>query len=254
MFDTIAVIDHNSDRRNVFYDVLTELNYHVTTVPSSKELMDFLKRERPKCVILAAEQVETTAAILRRLRTLDKAIKVVVLASPEQLSSSEGSLTTDARVLVLNEQTDRLALIRSILSFLKMREVERVEPQTTQQGDILIIEDDPRATDLLKGYLERRGYQVTTVANGEEALVQMRVKQPRIAILDILLPGMDGLLTLRRLKAISPSVCIIVTSGLEDPRLMEEAKTLGAAAYLVKPFDLAKLEATILTSTIQLKE
>lgn len=249
MFETIAVIDHNSERRNIFYDVLTELNYRVTTLPSVQELQELLKRDRPKCIILATEQ-STPSTVVRQLRTLDTTIKVVVLTPSQDAISKEEALANDPRVLLIDADTERLRLIRSILGFLKTREVERVEPATAQ-GDILLVEDDARATELLTGYLERRGYKVTSAPNGEAALVQVRIKPPKVIILDMLLPGMDGLLTLKRLKAIHPSVPIIVSSGLEDLQLIDETKAAGASAYLVKPFDLAKLEAAILTSTLQ---
>lgn len=248
MFETIAVIDPNSDRRNIFYEVLTELNYKVTTLPSAKELQDLLKRDRPKCIILAVEQ-PPPSQLVRELRMLDKAIKLVVLMPAGAALGKEG-LANDPRVLILEADTDRLRLIRSILGFLKTREVERVEPATAQ-GEVLLIEDDVRATELLTGYLERRGYKVTSAPNGEAALVQVRIKAPKVIILDMLLPGMDGLLTLKRLKAIHPAVPIIVCSGLEDLQVIEEAKAAGASTYLVKPFDLARLEAAILTSTLQ---
>ena len=257
MFDTIAVIDNNSERRSILYEVLTELNYQVTTLPSTKEFYELLKRDRPKCVIVAAEQPDILTGLLRKLRSLDKVIKIVLLSPSEQTTAIADGIANDPRVLVIDARTDRLGLLRSILGFLKTREVERLEPPSTSTPGavVLIVEDDPHSTELLSGYLQRRGYQVVAATTGEEALVHMRVKHPKVVILDILLPGMDGLLVLKRLKALDPSITVIVSSGLDDTKLIDEAKASGAAAYLVKPFDLAKLEATILTSTLQqLKE
>ncbi|MBI2495546.1 MAG: response regulator [Candidatus Omnitrophica bacterium] len=253
MFEAIAVSDHDTERRKLFYEVLTELNYRVTTLPSRKELMELLTRERPQCVILAVDQSDRSVAdVLRPLRELDKTLKIVVLAPPELASPPEPVLANDPRVSILSEGLNRLSLIRSILTFFKTRYVEQaIEKAASLEGVILNIEDDPRVAQLLKAYLERRGYHVTNVANGEAAVLRMQVDRPKVVILDILLPGMDGLLTLRRLKGIDPSVPIIVSSGLEDTDLMQEAKAAGAAAYLVKPFDLAKLETVILTAALQ---
>jgi DNA-binding response OmpR family regulator len=134
---------------------------------------------------------------------------------------------------------------------LKEREVERIDTVTGAfRGHVLVIEDETRIAQMLTEYLQRRGYHVTTINNGEEALLQLQLVKPRIVILDILLPGMDGLLTLQQIKARAPGVSVIVSSGFEDPELMQQAKALGACAYLVKPFSLAKLEAAMVASTL----
>lgn len=251
MFELITVVDKDLDRRNTFYEVLTELNYRVTTLPSPKELVELLKRERPHCVILATDGfTDSLVSTLYELRQVDKQFKLIALISPQLLEGDIGrALTAYSRVTLLNAELDRPSLLRGILSVLKEREVERVVEPALFQGTILLVEDEPAIAKLLMLHLEARGYKVTGVQNGEEAILQMRVGRPKVVILDLFLPGMDGLLTLQRLKAIDPSATIIVASGLQDEKLTRQALALGAAAYLVKPFDLAKLEATILTNT-----
>jgi len=253
MFEAIAIVDNNLERRNSLYQVLSELNYQVTTMPSTIELIDFLNQERPPCVIVACDQSgdsTATTVTLHNLRELDKSLKIVALLPPNQIERLGPAMAADPRLTVLNAELDQMALIRSILSILKEREVERVDGQVGLQGNVLVIEDEPRIAQLFSEYLKRRGYKVSAVKNGEEALLQMQLQHPKIVILDILLPGMDGLLTLQRLKAMDPSVAVIVASGFEDMGLINQAAALGAVAYLIKPFNLAKLEAAILTSTL----
>lgn len=250
MFETIVVMDHDLQRRQFLYQILTDVNYRVITVPSPHELVDCLKRERPHCVLMASGEAADAAAILRSLREVDQQLKVVLLAPTAQVEALEETHRSDARLTILHAAMDRRGLIRSLLGVLKAREVERVEEATTFRGHVLVIEDEPRMAQLLTDYLQRRGYQVTAVTNGEEALLQLQLAKPKIVILDILLPGMDGLLTLQQIKTRAPSVSVIVSSGFEDPDLVKQAERLGACAYLVKPFNLAKLEAAILTSTL----
>ena len=253
MFETILVSDQNTERRNLLYHVLSDLNYRVTTVPSHKELTGVLNRERPRCVILATdEEDDSMTAAVHALRGLDKTLKVIALAPSSQTSSLSQAFFADPRILVLSGRTDHVQLIREILGFLKVPEVQQIDGQTSFHGTILVIEDEPNVAQLLTGYLERRGYHMTIVSNGEDALLQMRLKHPEVVILDILLPGMDGLLTLQQLKTANPSVTIIVTSGLDTPRVRQEALALGASTYFVKPVDFAKLEAAILTRLLQL--
>lgn len=249
MFETILVSDHDLERRAFLYETLMQLNYRVTTVPSPEQLMEVLTQERPQAIILGTEPAGgALVRFLRALRDVDRMVRVVVLVSPTPLDGRDQAVDVDPRLTLLTMPMDRSTLLRSILSVLKVPEVERVNPQAAVPDTILLIEDEPRVAGLVSEYLHRRGYRVMSVANGEEAIQQMRVIHPRIVILDLLLPGMDGLLTLQHLKAIDPSVTVIIMSGFEDPTLMRQANALGSSAYLVKPLDLAKLEATLLSA------
>lgn len=251
MFDTVVVMDHDLTRRQFLYQILTQVNYQVTTVPSAQELIECLKRDRPHCVVLGGvPSAQASAMTLRHVRQVDQQLKIVVLIPADQVEALGALIRSDTRSTVLNADLDQRAIIRALLGVLKEREIERIDETTAFQGHILVIEDEPRIAQLLTDYLQRRGYKVTTITNGEEALLQLQLVKPKIVILDILLPGMDGLLTLQQIKAKDPSVSVIVSSGFEDPALMKQAESLGACAYLVKPFNLANLEAAILTSTL----
>ena len=285
MFDTVAISDHDLERRNLLYEALTELNYRVTTVPSHRELRKLLDRERPHYLILAAEPLDPTrdsalseveraepldwcsgpgpepsrraessasslVETIKELRAIDRSLRLIVLAPSKDLEHLTHAVVAEPGVSLLDAQVGRLELIRSILSILKARTVELVNRQPAFQEPILIVEDEPGVALLLTEYLQYRGYHTTSVKTGEEALTQMRVVRPKVVLLDLLLPGMDGLLTLQRLKAIDHSVIVIVATGVMDTELMHKVMQLGASAYFAKPFDLAKLEATILTSLL----
>jgi two-component system response regulator AtoC len=107
---------------------------------------------------------------------------------------------------------------------------------------VLVIDDDPGIREYLKALGERQGYQVSAAADGEEALASLSDSRPDIVTLDAVLPGMDGLETLRQLKKLIPDIPVIMLSGHGQARTIVEAMRLGASDFLRKPFEVEELE------------
>jgi two-component system KDP operon response regulator KdpE len=109
---------------------------------------------------------------------------------------------------------------------------------------ILVVDDEPQMLRLLETALAGRGYSVSTVDNGPTALKMVATSPPDIIILDLGLPGMDGLEVCRRIREWS-RVPILVLSAREGDRDKVEALDLGADDYLTKPFSMAELLARL---------
>jgi DNA-binding NtrC family response regulator len=191
--------------------------------------------------------------ILKEIREVDKNIKVVILISENLAEDVQRQLSIDARTVFLRKDIDKLQLIQSICSILKEQEIDKIEKDPSFKGSIMIIDDEEEANTLIRTYLERRGYNATSVFNGEESLLKIKMNKPQIVILDIRMRGMDGMLILKRIKEIDKSIVVIMTSGISDEAVIAEAMKMGAAGYLIKPFNLAKLEAAILANTLSRK-
>jgi two-component system response regulator AtoC len=107
---------------------------------------------------------------------------------------------------------------------------------------VLVIDDDPGVRDYMEALVSRQGYDVFAAADGEEALRMLDATQPDLITLDVVLPGMDGLETLERLKSRSPDVPVVMLSGHGQARNIVEAMRLGASDFLRKPFEVEELE------------
>jgi two-component system response regulator AtoC len=107
---------------------------------------------------------------------------------------------------------------------------------------VLVIDDDPGVRDYLEALVSRQGYDVSAAAGGEEALRLLDEVRPDLITLDVVLPGMDGLETLKQLKQRLPDVPVIMLSGHGQARTIVEAMKLGASDFLRKPFELEELE------------
>jgi two-component system response regulator AtoC len=112
----------------------------------------------------------------------------------------------------------------------------------TDRVRVLVIDDDPGVRDYLEALVSRQGYQVFAADGGEEALRGLDESRPDLITLDVVLPGIDGLETLRELKKRLPEVPVVMLSGHGQARTIVEAMRLGASDFLRKPFEVEELE------------
>ncbi|MFD9333038.1 response regulator transcription factor [Streptomyces sp. NPDC060028] len=111
---------------------------------------------------------------------------------------------------------------------------------TEPQPRVLVVEDDPTVAEVVSGYLARAGYAVEHAPDGPDALHRAAVRWPDLVLLDLMLPGMDGLEVCRRLRATAPVPVIMLTAlGDEDDRIA--GLELGADDYVTKPFSPREL-------------
>jgi len=109
---------------------------------------------------------------------------------------------------------------------------------------ILVVDDEAPILDLVRGYLERDGFEVATAADGPAGLAMMRATSPDVVILDVMLPGLDGIEICRQLRTFSTAYVLMLTArGEEIDRIM--GLTVGADDYLVKPFSPRELVARV---------
>jgi two-component system, NtrC family, response regulator AtoC len=112
--------------------------------------------------------------------------------------------------------------------------------------NILLVDDEPGMVRYIRTLLEVDEYKVETAATGEEALERVQKGlQPDLVLLDLLMPGIDGLQTLEQLRQIRPGVKVVMLSCVSDTRKVVQAIRLGAHDYLTKPFQKAELDAVI---------
>ncbi len=116
---------------------------------------------------------------------------------------------------------------------------------------ILVCDDDKAVSNFLECFLKKEGCaQVEIALSGEEALEKITRDRYQLVLLDIKLPGMDGLQTLKRIKEIDNNITVIMITGFAEIETADQAKNMGAYDYIVKPFDLAYLKLVVLTKMV----
>lgn len=112
-------------------------------------------------------------------------------------------------------------------------------------GKVLIADDDPAVVSLLRRRLASEGYSVSCATNGREALDAARAETPDVAILDVMMPQLDGLDVCRELRRWEPGLAILLLTARDAPRDQVLGLDSGADDYLTKPFSPAVLSAHV---------
>ena len=110
---------------------------------------------------------------------------------------------------------------------------------------ILVIDDNPAVVDILVTVLAEEGYGVSSAVSSDEGLKLFILSQPDLVLLDIALPGMNGIDMLKRIRSIAPTARVVMVSGTADAMLARQALELGALVYVDKPFDSAYLKRVV---------
>ena len=109
-------------------------------------------------------------------------------------------------------------------------------------GRILVVDDEEPVRDVLCEYLESQGFGVEAAPDGETALAALGRHRPDLVLLDVRMPGLDGVEVLRRMRHAAPHVPVIMVTANESVGLAREMLELGAFDYVAKPFDFSYLD------------
>src|SRR5215475_533752 len=130
-----------------------------------------------------------------------------------------------------------------LLAFLRKHQIPTPESRVEGKFSVLIVDDEQEIVDIMKVFLQRQGgYQIATASDGITALIEVGRTKPDLMILDIMIPGVDGIEVCRRIKDdASNRTIIIAVSGSADHE--NDILRAGADAFMVKPLDMERLQS-----------
>jgi DNA-binding response OmpR family regulator len=119
---------------------------------------------------------------------------------------------------------------------------------------IMVVDDEPMVRNLLSQFLTMRGYRVRPAKDGPDALSLLKQEHPELVILDVYMPGMNGVDVLRQLRANDYKGAVIALSASQDEELLQEMLELGSVDIMGKPVDLERLAMMVEVSLVMKNE
>jgi two-component system, cell cycle response regulator len=237
----ILVVDDNPTNLRLAADVLECEGYEILKAIDAEEAQQIIAQGRPELVLLdIALPGMDGLTLTRKLRSEEKTRHLIIVALTAFAMKGDEQKARDAGCDgYITKPIDTRALPGQVAAYLRA-----TQPQPVKAAlKILVIEDSTSDLKLAQHVLISAGHEVSGAEAVEEALQAVKRDKPQIILLDLLLPGTDGLVLARKLKSDPATRDILIVAVTSSPEGFPRAEVLAAGcdAYLVKPINTRRL-------------
>lgn len=251
----ILIIDDDGVVRDALVIFLKRDGHQVITAADGGNGTLAFKQNAPDLVVLDRDlPIMTGSAVLKKIREVSGTVPVIMLTghdAPEDAAKYLRSGATaflskkDGLLNALNE-IDRILGVKKEPSMpAAPHAAPAPAPEARSKGLVLVVDDDAAMTQAVSRFLVSRGYETIQAGDGGRGIELARSRRPAIVLLDITMPGKDGVAVLRELVPEMPGTGFIMLSGNEDETVARACRKIGALAYINKPADMETLENLI---------
>jgi DNA-binding response OmpR family regulator len=250
---TILVADDEKLLCDLLQVVFTRHGHEVLIAPNGREAVEIFRTRRPRITFLDVHMPEMNGIeALKQIRAIDPDAAVIMITGDRS-----DKLENEARQLGVTDFLGK-GLAPDVLFRAIEREVAKRSqaPSASRQGkgsgagtrnrnSLLVVDDDPSIRNLVREFLTLRGYRVRVAQDGKEALALVEQERPHLIILDLNMPGMNGIEVLRALRARDFKGGVVMLSVSQDEHALQQTMDLGAVDVMGKPVELERLELVV---------
>jgi two-component system, NtrC family, sensor kinase len=250
--ETILVIDDSLTFREALKATLLQAGYGVLLAASGEEGLRVAAEGRPTALVIDGQLPGIDGAtVIRRIR-LDSALRklpCLLLTASEERGAEVQALDAGADAFVHKGEDSAIVLAKlgAMLRSAGSRNLEQAPPSLHGRRHVLAVDDSETYLQALAADLRQEGYEVSLVRSGEEALEFLAREPVDCVLLDMVMPGIGGRETCRRVKAVPilRDIPIVILTGLEDSAAMIEGLAAGADDYIAKSSEFGLLRARL---------
>jgi len=259
---SVLIVDDEEELRSVLTEFLQGQGLDVIQAANGLEALLQVKRARPGTVILDITMPRLGGLdALKRIRAFDPSITAIILTGIVDDALRRQALALGARSVFV-KPVALADLWRAVggADTTPLAPTEHQEsspwsppsagPVTGPIARILVIDDDAGLREALGEFLSTRGYATRLAVDGVGGMAAVMEDAPDVVLLDIEMPGLNGVAALNAIRAMAPDLKVIMVSGTTDTDLSKRALAAGAFDYVTKPIDFAYLTQSLETAVM----
>ena len=248
----ILIVDDDGIVRDALTVFLTRSGHETETAADGINGLIAFKSAAADLVILDRDLPGLSGSeVLAGIRASDHKVKVIILTGYDDPGDAEKYRKSGANAFLSKSDglSNVLTEVDRLLGAPAQRSADPAEkhPAEREESRILVADDDESFRTMLTRYLASQGYKVEAAADGDAALDAVKRSKPDIVLLDIAMPGKDGMEVLKELAKNSPDTGVLMITGNEEEDLARACLKNGAFDYLAKPFNLECLATIVKT-------
>ncbi|OGR40912.1 MAG: hypothetical protein A2X35_02985 [Elusimicrobia bacterium GWA2_61_42] len=248
----ILLIDDDGVVRDALEVFLTRDGHQVITAADGANGVQAFKQKSPDLVVLDRNlPVLTGSEVLKKIREISGTTPIVMLTGHDAPEDAEKYLRSGATAF-LSKKNGLLNALNEVDRLLGVRRAAAAPAPPAapvsglkSKGLVLVADDDPGMAGAVSKFLVSYGYEVLQAEDGSRAIALARARRPDVVVLDIGMPGKDGVEVLRELVPQLPGTGFIMLSGNDDENIARACIKIGAFDYLTKPANLGTLESLV---------
>lgn len=262
---TILIVDDEQLICDLLRAVLGRQGHEVVTASNGREGLELFKKHKPRFTLLDLRMPEMNGIeVLKHIRAIDPKAAVMILTA-----WGSDALERQARQLGVMDFLSKGLALDVLVAAMERALPKPVKapaappaaapsaaapgapaavvptPAPAAMDSILVVDDEPPICELLQRFLSLRGYRVRVANDGPQALAAVDQEAPQLLVLDMNMPGMNGVEVLRKLREKKYAGGVILLTTGQDDKLLEEALDLGSVDVMGKPVDLERMALAI---------
>ena len=247
---TILCVDDEPEMLELLKEYFGLQGFVVLTATNGVEAFLQVKQWMPCAVVMDLFMPRLGGiGALARIKALNPGVAVILISGMGNALDlvTEAGLSVDAAIakpLDLAKLSAALARV-GVMAPAALAAGQGSHRPRPIRARVLVVDDELEMRKMVSEHLQEKGYDVVEAADGEEALARMPEYRPNIVLLDLMMAGIGGMETLRRVKAMAPETCVIMVTAIEEIESAQTALGRGASDYVTKPFSLQYLDSVL---------